>query len=222
MNTCVVSLYNDNYKELAEITLEDNCREYCKIHNYDCYIKKDNFGLEHLGFEKIRLLLELLKTDKYDWIYWRGADTLITNFQIKLENLIDPNYHFLISLDVHGINSDSLFIKNSPQGIKLFEDILSYSNTAPEEQLVINHLYGSNQDIIKLIPQKLMNSYNYPLYTSEEPWNVYGVQHECILKQDQLGYYGGWDIGDFLLHWPGIRNDKRIELAKYYTNQIIK
>ena len=222
MNICVVSLYNDNYKELAEITLEDYCREYCKIHNYDCYIMKDNFGLEHLGFEEIRLLLELLQTDKYDWIYWRGADTLITNFQIKLENLIDPNYHFLISLDVHGINSDSLFIKNSPQGIKLFEDILSYSNTAPEEQLVINHLYGSNQDIIKLIPQKLMNSYNYPLYTSEEPWNVYGVQHECIPKQDQLGYYGGWDIGDFLLHWPGIRNDKRIELAKYYTNQIIK
>jgi hypothetical protein len=222
MNICVVSLYDDNYKELADITLENNCREYCKIHNYDCHIKKDNFGLEHLGFEKIRLLLELLKTNKYDWIYWRGADTLITNFQIKLENLIDPNYHFLISLDVHGINSDSLFIKNSPQGIKLFEDILSYSNTAPEEQLVINYLYGNNQDIIKLIPQKLMNSYNYSLYTSEEPWNVYGVQHECTPKQDQLGYYGGWDIGDFLLHWPGIRNDKRIELAKYYTNQIIK
>ena len=222
MNICVVSLYDDNYKELADITLENNCREYCTIHNYECHIKKDNFGLKHLGFEKIRLLLELLKTDKYDWIYWRGADTLITNFQIKLENLIDPNYHFLISLDVHGINSDSLFIKNSPQGIKLFEDILSYSNTSPEEQLVINYLYENNQDIIKLVPQKLMNSYNYSLYTSEEPWNVYGVQHECILNQDQLGYYGGWDIGDFLLHWPGIRNDKRIELAKYYTNQIIK
>ena len=222
MNICVVSLYDDNYKELADITLENNCREYCTINNYECHIKKDNFGLKHLGFEKIRLLLELLKTDKYDWIYWRGADTLITNFQIKLENLIDPNYHFLISLDVHGINSDSLFIKNSPQGIKLFEDILSYSNTSPEEQLVINYLYENNQDIIKLVPQKLMNSYNYSLYTSEEPWNVYGVQHECILNQDQLGYYGGWDIGDFLLHWPGIRNDKRIELAKYYTNQIIK
>ena len=222
MNICVVSLYDDNYKELADITLENNCREYCTIHNYEFHIKKDNFGLKHLGFEKIRLLLELLKTDKYDWIYWRGADTLITNFQIKLENLIDPNYHFLISLDVHGINSDSLFIKNSPQGIKLFEDILSYSNTSPEEQLVINYLYENNQDIIKLVPQKLMNSYNYSLYTSEEPWNVYGVQHECILNQDQLGYYGGWDIGDFLLHWPGIRNDKRIELAKYYTNQIIK
>jgi hypothetical protein len=57
---------------------------------------------------------------------------------------------------------------------------------------------------------------------SQESWNVYGVQPECIPNQDQLGYYGNWDFGDFLLHWPGIRNDKRIELAKYYTNQIIK
>ena len=222
MKICVVSLYNENYKELADITLESNCREYCEKYNYDCYIKKDNFVLEHLGFEKVRLLLELIKTNQYDWIYWRGADTLITNFQIKLEDLIDNNYHFLISLDVHGINSDSLFIRNSSQGIKLFEDILSYSNNAPEEQIVMRHLYESNQQIIKSIPQKFMNSYNYSLYTSEEPWNVYGVQHECTPKQDQLGYYGGWDIGDFLLHWPGIRNDKRIELAKHYSTQIIK
>jgi hypothetical protein len=222
MKICVVSLYDDNYQELADITLESNCREYCEKHNYDCYIKKDNFILKHLGFEKIRLLLELLKTNKYDWIYWRGADTLITNFQIKLENLIDENYHFLISLDVHGINSDSLFIKNSPQGIKLFENILDYKDSAPEEQIVIRHIYESNQHIIKLVPQKFMNSYNYSLYLSQEPWNVYGIQPESTPNQDQLGYYGSWDVGDFLLHWPGIRNDKRIELAKYYTNQIIK
>ena len=222
MKICVVSLYDKNYQELADITLETNCREYCEKHNYDCHIKKDNFGLEHLGFEKIRLLLELLKTDKYDWLYWRGADTLITNFQVKLENLIDENYHFLISLDVHGINSDSLFIKNSPQGIKILENILSYAGNAPEEQIVIRHIYESNQHLIKLVPQKFMNSYDYSLYLSQEPWNVYGVQPESIPNQDQLGYYGNWDIGDFLLHWPGIRNDKRIELAKHYTTQIIK
>jgi hypothetical protein len=134
MKICVVSLYDKNYKELSDITLESNCREYCGRHNYDCYIKKDNFTLKHLGFEKIRLLLELLKTDKYDWLYWRGADTLITNFQIKLEDLIDNNYHLLISLDVHGINSDSLFVRNSPQGVQLLENILSYSDNAPEER----------------------------------------------------------------------------------------
>jgi hypothetical protein len=80
----------------------------------------------------------------------------------------------------------------------------------------------SNQHLIKLVPQKFMNSYDYSLYLSQEPWNVYGVQPESIPNQDQLGYYGNWNIGDFLLHWPGIRNDKRIELAKYHTNQIIK
>ena len=106
--------------------------------------------------------------------------------------------------------------------MQLLENILSYSDNAPEEQIVIRHLYQTNQHTVKLIPQKFMNSYNYPLYLSEEPWNVYGVQLESIPNQDQLGYYGNWDIGDFLLHWPGIRNDKRIELAKYYTNQIIK
>ena len=81
---------------------------------------------------------------------------------------------------------------------------------------------GLYKDIIQVIPQKYINVYDYNLYLSPEPWNVYGIQPECTHQKDIFGLNAQWMTGDFMIHWPGIRNDKRVELAKYYTNQIIK
>lgn len=227
MRIGVASIYDSNYADLGSRTIEDNCKKYCDKHGYDLHVKTEGFEIGnymypiHLGFEKIYFLLELLKTNKYDWLYWRGADTLITNFNTKLEYFVDNNYHFIIGLDVHGINADSFLIRNSPQGINLFETILSLKDKAPEEQFVIKHLYNTHNEIIKLMPQKFFNSYNYDLYLSEEEWNTHGVQPESIPKQDQLGYYGNWDVGDFLIHWPGLRNDIRLSEIDRLQDKII-
>jgi hypothetical protein len=224
MNIGLVTIYTDHIKELAKITVEYNKRRYCRKHNYDLIIKKDNFILSHYGFEKIRLIIELLKTNKYDWLFWCGSDTLITNFNIKIEDLIDNNYHFIIANDVWDWNADSFLIRNSLEAIGFFEEVLSLKDTYVDEnnnardfgkrlpdggarawgeQGVMVDLKEKYATITKEVPQKVLNSYLYKMYPS--PWHQKGL--------DCKGNDGTWSDGDFLVHWPGMSDDLRLQLA---------
>lgn len=231
----VVNLYTPNILPLAVITTEYNKRKYCEKHGYDLLVKTKDFSCKHLGFAKIQLILDLLKTNRYDWLYWCGSDTMITNYNIKLEDLIDTDYSFIISYDVWDFNSDSFLIRNSEQAIEYFEHIMSLydiyvdsdgnainfgmklpdgGNRAWAEQGAVIDLYqqyDKYKSIIKPMHQKFMNSYLYNLYPS--PW------HQKAL--DCKGNPGQWTSGDFLIHWPGMSNENRISLALNFLSQVI-
>jgi hypothetical protein len=231
----IVNIYTPNILPLAVITTEYNKRKYCEKHGYDLLIKTKDFSCSHLGFAKIQLILDLLKTNKYDWLYWCGTDTMITNYGIKLEDLIDDHYSFIISYDVWDFNSDSFLIRNTQQAIEYFEHIMSLydiyvdsdgnatnfgsklpdgGNRAWGEQGAMIDLYqqyDKYKEITKPMHQKFMNSYLYNVYPS--PWHQKGL--------DCKGNPGQWSHGDFLVHWPGISNDNRISLALKFLSQVI-
>lgn len=227
----LVTIYTENIKDLATLTVEFNKRRYCEKYGYDLIVKKDNFVIPHLGFEKIRLIIELLKSNKYDWLFWCGSDTMITNYNIKLEDLIDNNYHFIISNDVWDWNSDSFLIRNSQEAITYFAEVLSLRNQyidqnnnaidngmrlldgsarAWAEQGAMIDLRSKYATIIKEVPQKTINSYLYYLYAS--PWHQKGL--------DCKGNNGTWSHGDFLVHWPGLPNQTRLRLAQKFITLI--
>lgn len=231
MKFAITTIYTDDIKELAIITVEYNKRKYCEKHNYDLIIKRDGFACAHLGFAKVAHILELLKSNKYDWIFWCGTDTMITNYGIKLEDLIDENYHFIIASDVWDLNADSFLIKNSQKSIDFFEEVYSqyysyvdYSGNAIDsgarlpdggarawgEQQAIIDLRKKYNGIIKVVPQKVMNSYCYFIYPSK--WHQAG--------KDCYGNDGIWSDGDFLVHWPGLPNNMRINLAFDFVRKV--
>ena len=59
---CVLTMYTENIKELAVITVEYNKRKYCEKHGYILDIRKDpskfhttaDYGMPHFGYEKNR------------------------------------------------------------------------------------------------------------------------------------------------------------------------
>lgn len=231
MKFAIATIYTEDIKNLAVITVEYNKRKYCEKHGYDLMVKTEGFVLKHLGFEKIRYVLDLLKSGTYDWVYWCGADTMITNYNIKLESLIDLNYHFVISADVWDLNSDSFLIRNSPEGIAFFEHVLRMHDTyidkdgkavdfgtrlpdgghrAWGEQGAMCDLKDQYKEIIKINPQKVMNSYLYELYPSE--WHRPGL--------DCNGNDGSWSDGDFLVHWPGLPHNYRLSLAIDFIKRV--
>jgi hypothetical protein len=214
MKFAVCSMYDSAYAELGNITIDKNAKEYCYKHGYDLIVRKDNFVFpkHEVGYEKIHLILEVLNTNKYDWIYWRGADTMITNFDIELRDLVSPYEFFIIGSDVHNLNADSFFIRNCQTSINFFTEIFNDRNKYVDEQQAFHMLHQKYN--FKVIPQKFINSYDYTLYTSLEPFNKNGYQPECESGLDIFGQLGQWTPGDFLIHWPGITLDKRIELAR--------
>lgn len=234
MNAAVMSLYTEEYNELAAITIEGNKKLYCEKHGYDLILRtnRDEFTYQHTGFEKLLFVKQTLESGKYDWVYWCGTDTLITNFNIKLEDLVDNGYHFIVSVDIWDINADSFLCRNSPQAINFLESLLmlhdSYVDennngidtgrilpdgnpTCWAEQQAIIDLAPSYKNIVKLEPQKKLNSYLYNIYNS--PWHQKGL--------DCWGNNGTWAPGDFLLHLPGMPNSQRIKICETIKPQII-
>jgi hypothetical protein len=66
---------------------------------------------------------------------------------------------------------------------------------------------------LKIVPQRLINSYDYDQYPGSIPH---------VFKKDIFGNDGQWQLGDFLIQWPGIPNDRRIPLAQQMLTQIIQ
>lgn len=205
----IATLYADNYKELADLTVIQNKIPYCERHGYNLYAETKDFSLG-FGFAKIKMILDLFEQHKYNWVYWCGADTLIMNQSIKLEQIIDENYHFIVAKDCHEINADSFLIKGSDEGISYMKFILDqyekYKGDCWQEQRVMIHNQYNEpwRSYSKIVPQRTFNSYLYDLYGRS--------------PQNEAGHF---QRGDFLLHLVGLNLEKRLQLTKQYISEVI-
>lgn len=202
----IVSIFTDNYQDLADLTWYKNKVKYAEKHGYLALPKTANFSPEQVHFDKFVHILDVMKTHpNVDWVWWIDNDAMITNFDIKVEDLVDNDYHVIMPTDIAALNTGSFIVRNSTQGREWLEFLLSkkaeYKNDKKwfEQQAVID-FYPKFQDLFKIIPQQWLNSYDYNMY------NVVGV--------DLLGQDGQWYPGDFVIHWPGLPNEARVRLAQ--------
>lgn len=187
---------------------------YCAIHGYDFYfqsVKRTNSRVA--GFDRIEFILGLMEiqeneSPRNDWFWAMGVDTMIMNLGIRIEEFIDNNFHFIISRDFNTFNADSYLIRNSTEGRAWIRFILSQrknyeSNPVQECACVAEHAQDNEwNSIIKEVDQKSFNSYEHDLYG---------------LPTTTKGEYSD---GDFLVHWPGVSLQKRMDLSSKYSELI--
>jgi glycosyltransferase involved in cell wall biosynthesis len=209
----IVSLFNERHADLAAHTWYNNKVKYADKHGYLAIPKTDNFSTEQVHFDKFVHLLDVMKSNPdVDWVWWLDNDAMITNFDIRVEDLVDLEYHVIMPTDIAALNTGSFIVRNSAEVKEWLEFLLSkkaeYKNDKKwfEQQAVID-FYPKFQHLFKIIPQQWLNSYDYKMY------NVEGV--------DLLGQDGQWYPGDFVIHWPGLPNEARIQLAQQYQ-QFVK
>lgn len=211
----LITIYDEKYKPLADLTWTQNKVEYAKRHGYEAIAKTDNFVPNiKLGFQKVWWLKDLMASrPDLEWIWWTGCDSLITNFDIKIEDRIDNDYHFIIASDCNGLNSDSFLIRNSTEGRAFVDHLQSLEPRLHdhkwEDQQAIIESVDEFKNIIKIVPQKSLNAY---------PTAVYNNQSHL----DTLDTDGTWRPGDLLIHWPGLSLETRIWLANFYKTYIVK
>jgi hypothetical protein len=219
MKITLLTQYLENYAALAAITGEER-RAYVERwvrrgHNYVNHAMVGEYhGELPFGFQRIKLIRDLLDgADAPDAIFWMGCDTIILNHEKPIELFLGQpyadRYDFFITADVHGINSDSFIIRNTPWARKWLDFILHKLGTAAAhcwaEQRVIQ-LYWQDEKFVSkimLLPQGMINSYDYALYP---PW-------------DPATTAGQVQKGDFLLHLPGLVEKQRIEI---FTSQRVR
>lgn len=235
----IVSLHTKNYLPLSRITWDKNKVLYAKKHGYHAFYADNDLGVSGTGYSKIYLVDKILK-DRPDieWLWWMGADTIITNMHIKIEHKINNNYHLIMGVDFNNILCDSFLIRNSPEGRQIMQDVInleeSFKNFWDTEQRAFGFLFGAPwytpgvvdwadletfpkneyKGIVKIVNQTYMNSYEYEAYYQYHP--------QSKANLDCLGYNGQWKPGDWLIHFAGLTFDQKVSMAKKYIKKVIQ
>lgn len=180
------------------------------------------------GWGKIFLMLEAMKLyPQATWLFNIDTDAMITNMDIRLEDIVakhaDPNAHVLVPADCNGINCGVMLIKNTPIGKAFLETIVAgmplyrhwymFENQLIQDLIVGTHLEedGIHKTgtfwgrVIRLLPQRIMNSYDYKNLPK-----LKGRPH----YNDIIGTNGQWEEGDFVIQWPSTDLEFRLTMAK--------
>lgn len=78
MKKVLVTLYDDNYKDIADITMP-NMEAYCDKFGYDLKVFRESLDPDrHIYWSKIKAVQAVL--NDYDLILWNDIDSLFTDF----------------------------------------------------------------------------------------------------------------------------------------------
>lgn len=212
----IISFHDEKYQPLADYTWVNNKIPYAERHGYHVEYEDVVDVRPHAGqMQKTNFIWRMLTDDRpFEWIWWTGCDLMITNWNIKIEDRVDNNYHLIITTDFNGFNADSILIRKSDLGRAFWKKIVDVVPTLhwhwEGEQKAIKDAYLYWHEIIKVVPQRQMNAYDYSTFSHPYPQN------------DFLGTYGGWCENDWVIQWPGIAFEKRMELAEKYSHLVVK
>ena len=201
---------------MAQIT-DKVKQEYAARHGYTWYVKKDNWQSSDMGFARVYLVREIFEKYKdVKWVFVVDCDAIITNFNIKIEDRIDDNFHVIYTVYHNGLNVGVALFRNSPEGRQYINNIIAleekYLSHPWKEQQAIIDTYGKYRNIIKVVPARYMNSLQWQMYD----------RNQLPVEDDILGQNMLWQYGDWALHWPGANHKGRIEQAKVMINNIMR
>ena len=210
----VASLHDANYSDLAALT-DQSKKEYCDRYGYQFHVLTEMKYSTITGFNKIHYALDLFKQHpEIEWLLFSECDAMITNQTIKIEDRVDNDYHFIVPVDRLNLNSGNFLVRNSEQGRAYLQMIIdreeSYKTVEWAEQQVIIDSIEEYQNIVKIVPQKYMNSYEPEIYDY------------CDARFDILGNSGAWEPGDWIVHWPGTYKPTRLQRANIHLPLILK
>lgn len=206
MKIAVVTSYDNNFLDVANIVMP-RWRDYCQKHGY-VFIEKIACGSgRHPVWDKVYFTHKVLETNEYDYVLYLDADTLVTNPEIKVEDLIieySQNKDLMISDDCHGLNVGVFIIKYSEWSLGYLEKVWNmprWINSILGEQIAMREILGYNTENVEYVEQKIFNAYKYEIY-------------------DKVFPSGQWDEKSFLLHLPGYPNDKRVALFEQVISEL--
>ena len=210
----VASLHDANYSDLAALT-DQSKQEYCVRHGYQFHVLTEMKYSTITGFNKIHFTLEIFNSHpEIEWLLFSECDAMITNQTIRIEDRIDNDYHFIVPVDRLNLNSGNFLARNTVEGRAYLQMIIDkeieYKDIEWAEQQVIIDTIEEYQNIVKIVPQKYMNSYEPEIYDY------------CDARFDVLGNSGAWTSGDWIVHWPGTYKPTRLQRANAHLPLIVK
>lgn len=201
--------------------------DYARRHGYDLIVDYEAHSEKGLMWWKYAMIERLIKKKNkdWDWIWWMDFDTLITNTDIKvadivdeaLANVTDPSQiDWILSHDCNGLNFGSFLVRNSERPLKFIADVIAMSADKKEDGGE-----PSEQDatvmLIKADPKSAARTIQIP----QTKINGFPQEIACFDEEHK-----GWQPGMFVLHFAGAwahvkGEDPTGQLMRKYEGDII-
>jgi mannan polymerase II complex MNN10 subunit len=167
----------------------------------------------------------LIKTGKYDWIWWLDFDTLITNTDIKVMDIIQEELNnvtnseeidYIFTHDCNGFNAGSFLVRGHERSLKFIHDSWKIHDDA--KAMDINM---SEQDsTVKLMKDDLESAARVHV-VPQSKLNAFPEEIACFDEERKA-----WEHSDFILHFAGAwahvkGEDPTGQLMKKYEHEII-
>ena len=157
------------------------------------------------SWSKLLAMRHAINLEKYEWVLWLDGDTLITNLSTSVESIlpVEPYVHFVLGLDCNGVNAGVMLTRSSLVALGILERLYRGKHVTKEsvshpwwEQHSIHQVLAKDaevQSLTKLVPQNVFNSYHEDV--------------QCLGNDSTH-----WAPGEFVLHMPGLSDQRRNEL----------
>ena len=181
-----------------------NKLEYCLRHGVQLSVAVHDpelLGVSGNWGEREYFMADALNSYSCDWLWFMGADTLITNMQIDVRSLCDPDFDLIIGKDINGINNDSFLLQNTKASHDFLRRVISRRDMETDQCAMRAEMDHPSMRS-KIVSQRVFNSFKYDEYH-------YGEYEQ-----------GNWQDGDFVLHLPGMNNARRFALLLEFAQKV--
>lgn len=189
-----------------------NLREYCQKHRYQLSVLCVNDYPKYTGEFKIKQIMNELEYGEVGLVL--DADTYITNHLFNFQKFVDNDHDLYLTKDINGVNTGVFIVKMTAWMQNVFNYIsnsIQSGNFDCEQNAIEEYINIFGLDRIKIVEHPAFNSYPIELYAPS--YGKIGYQEgEYVKKPEHKD--GAWQMGDFILHAPGLTIEKRIELFK--------
>lgn len=194
-------------------------------HGYDLILDYESHTNRAVIFWKFDMAKRLIMTGKYDWIWWLDFDTLITNTDIKVSDIIDEELKnvtnsdeidYLFTHDCNGFNAGSFLVRGHERSLKLIHDSWAIHDKAKAENIQM-----SEQDsTVKLMKDDQASAERVHV-VPQWKLNAFPQEIACFDENKKV-----WEHGTFILHfagaWAHVKGDDPTgQLMKKYEHEII-
>lgn len=198
--------------------------DYARRQGYDFIVDYEQHADRPVCFWKYNMMERLIRTGKYDWIWWLDFDTLVTNTDIKVTDIIEEELKnatnpdaidYLITHDCNGLNLGTFIVRAHERSLKLMHDAFALHDEAKKKD---KHV--SEQDAtVELLSDKTIAETT--LQVPQWKLNAYPQEIACFDESRQV-----WEHGTFIIHfagaWAHVKGDDPTgQLMQKYEPEII-
>jgi hypothetical protein len=204
--------YTFGWQKLADCVYP-NLVEYCKRHRYQLALLCVNDYGRYTGEHKIKQIMN--EVDYGEVALVLDADTYITNHLIEVESFVDNDHDLYLTKDINGINSGVFIVKMTAwmqNFLNYIYNSIQSGNFDCEQNAIEQYINVFGLERIKIVEHPAFNSYPINFYAPS--YGKIGYQEGDYVEKPTRKQ-GAWQLGDFILHAPGLTIEKRIEI---FTN----